>query len=137
MLATMFIMRGWQASTTRAPAAWNALAMYQAKLSLSPTPVTSATLPVISMGIMFFASRAPSGACYDAGCTCRAGLANPEEAGKGEAPATRLAASLRYPPTGRYHDLVAGPSFTACAGPAREDARGDPLPLRMWPRGSG
>ena len=45
-------MRGWHASTTFAPAAWRVLEMYQAKLWLSPTPVTSATLPERSIGIM-------------------------------------------------------------------------------------
>ena len=49
---TMFIMRGWQASTIREPAAWRALAMYQAKLRSLPTPVTRAVLPVKSMGII-------------------------------------------------------------------------------------
>src|SRR4051794_32055778 len=52
MLSTMPTMRGWQARTTWAPAAWRALLMNQANDSLSPTPVTRATLPVKSMGII-------------------------------------------------------------------------------------
>ncbi len=44
--------RGWQANTIFAPAARKALAMNQAKLSLSPTPVTRATLPSKLIGIM-------------------------------------------------------------------------------------
>src|SRR5215207_7871652 len=50
--STMRIMRGWQARTSRAPAACKALAMYQAKLRSLPTPVTRAVLPLKSMGIM-------------------------------------------------------------------------------------
>src|SRR5207244_7924847 len=52
MLSTMPLKRGWHEKTKRAPAALSALAMYQAKLSLSPTPVTSAILPLKSMGTM-------------------------------------------------------------------------------------
>src|SRR5215470_13406750 len=44
--------RGWTAKASRAPAAQSAFEMNQAKLSLSPTPVTRATLPLKSMGIM-------------------------------------------------------------------------------------
>ena len=58
----MRIMRGWTAQTSFAPAAWSALEMVQAKLSLSPTPVTRATLPLKSIGIMTLSpSRAASG----------------------------------------------------------------------------
>jgi hypothetical protein len=48
----MLTMRGWQASATFAPAAWSALEMNHAKLSLSPTPVTSASLPDRSIEVM-------------------------------------------------------------------------------------
>src|SRR5439155_25886024 len=52
MLSTIPTIRGWQARTIWAPAAWRALAMNQANDSLSPTPVTRATLPLKSMGII-------------------------------------------------------------------------------------
>src|SRR5437773_1701261 len=52
MLSTIPTMRGWQARTIFAPAARRALLMNQANDSLSPTPVTRATLPVKSMGII-------------------------------------------------------------------------------------
>src|SRR5438270_13944746 len=52
MLSTIPTMRGWQARTIFAPAARRALAMNQANDSLSPTPVTSAILPLKSMGII-------------------------------------------------------------------------------------
>jgi len=48
-LPTMLTMRGWLAKTSRAPAACKPLAMNHAKLWLSPTPVTRATLPLRSM----------------------------------------------------------------------------------------
>ena len=48
----MFTSRGWQVRTIFAPAACKALAMNQANDSLSPTPVTRATLPLKSMGII-------------------------------------------------------------------------------------
>src|SRR5262245_50996646 len=48
----MLRTRGWQASTTFAPAAWSDFEMNQAKLSLSPTPVTRAILPERSIGVI-------------------------------------------------------------------------------------
>ena len=52
MFSTMVIRRGWTEKSSRAPAACRCLAMCQAKPMSSPTPVTRATLPVRSRGIM-------------------------------------------------------------------------------------
>src|SRR5262249_30861522 len=48
----MLTMRGWLANTSLAPAACKLLEINQAKLWLSPTPVTRATLPARLIGIM-------------------------------------------------------------------------------------
>src|SRR5262245_56011494 len=134
MLSTMPTIRGWQARTILAPAAASALAMNQAKLSLSPTPVTRATWPLRSIGVIVPLHEAGDGVglARTAGRCNGGGRLRPAAAGhpaldppRGRGQTRRRPSPRGHSPRPRRRQLRGGPyAGLAARRPRRPGAAG-------------